>query len=258
MPTFSIISVCLNASPTDIKRTFESLYGQSFNDYEHILIDGISNRKTLTCLREYSDKFAFFLSEADVGIYDAMNKGVEHAQGRYIFFLNIGDAFTREDALQLVANRFETLAPSGGIFCNVNIDDGLDTVYPKRLSVRWLCTNGVSHQSLFARKEIFDKIGGFDLSFRITADNDWLIRAIQHGFEFARVAATLTSVLPGGLSSDPVKVDHDKKSMQRKYYSRGDRLFQPVYYLMSKLLGRLRQGRFHLPPRIRLSKTRNR
>ena len=250
MPTFSIVSVCLNESKHAIDRTFESLYNQTFRDYEHIVIDGGSKADTLDALNPYSPRFSAYISEPDKGIYDAMNKAIDLIKGDLVFFLNVGDLLNDENVLQSIYDDFEKSQPTGGVYCNVNLLDGLDTAYPKTLSTKWLCTNGVSHQSLFVRNEVFAAIGGFDLNFKITADNDWLIRAIEHGFTFSHDPRTLTSVLAGGLSSDPERVEDDKRLMRQKYYSRTMQALYPAYFFASKVLGRIRQGRFHLPPRV--------
>lgn len=84
-PLISIITITFNAEKC-ILPTLESVYRQSYRNYEHIIIDGASTDGTLTEARKYPD--LRILSERDKGLYDAMNKGIDMARGRYLLFLN--------------------------------------------------------------------------------------------------------------------------------------------------------------------------
>ena len=95
----SVITVCYNAIH-GIEKTVQSVLSQSYDDIEYIIIDGCSTDGTIDVLRKYTDQIAFFLSEPDDGIYDAMNKGVRAATGEWIIFLNAGDTFASDDAIK--------------------------------------------------------------------------------------------------------------------------------------------------------------
>ena len=90
LPRISIITICYNASHT-ISRTLRSIQAQTYNDLEYLVIDGASRDNTLDLVRTLAPR-ALVHSERDQGIYDAMNKGLSHATGDYIWFINAGDA----------------------------------------------------------------------------------------------------------------------------------------------------------------------
>jgi glycosyltransferase involved in cell wall biosynthesis len=250
---FSIISVCFNAPTEDVETSFQSLHRQNFKDYEHIVIDGGSHPETLNKLKEYEESYSTFISEPDNGIYDAMNKGLNYVNGKVVYFLNIGDTFTERDTLSKIHARLADTSHSGGVYCNVNLSEGIDTKYARRLTPSWICANGISHQAIFAKVQVFEKLGGFDSSLRIVADNDWLIRAINANFAFGYCPEVLTAVLPGGVSSATQKVTEEKEILKERYLTRFQRATFPLYYVGSKVLGRIRQRKFHLPPNDAMS-----
>ena len=99
----SVITVVFN-DVTHIRETMESFFSQTWEEKEYIVIDGGSTDGTVDIIREYGDKLAFWCSEKDEGIYDAMNKGISHATGNWINFLNSGDVFTNASSLSHLMN----------------------------------------------------------------------------------------------------------------------------------------------------------
>ncbi len=92
-PLFSIITVCWNSDKT-ISRTIESVLGQDFQDYEYLIVDGDSTDRTIDIIKTYEPQFngkLKYKSEPDKGIYDAFNKGIERATGKYIWLVNSDD-----------------------------------------------------------------------------------------------------------------------------------------------------------------------
>lgn len=104
-PTVSIITVCYNCK-TSIEQTILSVIGQSYNDYEYIVIDGNSTDGTKDIISKYSAFITKFISEPDKGIYDAMNKGLKMANGEWIIFRNSGDLFFDKDVLKNIFNDY--------------------------------------------------------------------------------------------------------------------------------------------------------
>ena len=96
MREFSIITVVFNAV-ADLEKTIKSILGQRFPDREYIIIDGGSTDGTVDIIRRYEKQLAFWSSEPDRGIYDAMNKGVLKARGNFLNFMNAGDLFADEN-----------------------------------------------------------------------------------------------------------------------------------------------------------------
>lgn len=101
MIKFSIITVNYN-NCAGLKKTIESVLSQTCKDYEYIIIDGGSTDGSKELIEQYSQYLTFWCSEPDNGIYNAMNKGVTHAHGEYVNFMNSGDAFYAEDTLEQV------------------------------------------------------------------------------------------------------------------------------------------------------------
>ena len=95
----SVITVVYNDA-ANIRNTIESYFSQTWEEKEYIVIDGGSTDGTKDIIAEYADRIAFWCSEKDGGIYDAMNKGISHATGTWINFLNSGDNFAFNTSLE--------------------------------------------------------------------------------------------------------------------------------------------------------------
>lgn len=96
----SVITICYNEK--NIRKTCESIVGQSWQDFEWIVVDGGSTDGTLDVLNEYRDRIDVLISEPDNGIYNAMNKGIARARGEWLNFMNGGDAFCDKTVLEQV------------------------------------------------------------------------------------------------------------------------------------------------------------
>lgn len=105
-PLFSIITVTYNAADT-IEPTMKSVAEQTFNDYEHIIVDGMSTDSTLSMVKSLCTEHTVINSERDNGIYDAMNRGIDRSLGKYLIFLNAGDSFHNKKTLSVIAERIE-------------------------------------------------------------------------------------------------------------------------------------------------------
>ena len=97
----SIITICYNIKD-EIERTCKSIVGQTWQDFEWIVVDGGSTDGTLEVLKKYSDRIDILISEKDSGIYNAMNKGIKLANGEWLNFMNGGDNFASNDVLEKV------------------------------------------------------------------------------------------------------------------------------------------------------------
>lgn len=167
-PLISVVTVSYNAATT-IEETILSVLNQTYSNIEYIIIDGGSTDGTVDIIRKYADRLAYWISEPDKGIYDAMNKGIAAASGDYINFMNAGDVFYDQDVIK---NIFEKTYPND---CNVIYGKtlvhyrwGTYIVSPTDLSVlkKRMC---LCHQSVFVRVSTH-KANPFDTSFKITAD----------------------------------------------------------------------------------------
>lgn len=179
----SLITVSYNSQET-IRDTFESVRLQTIEgfDLEYIHIDGLSSDRTMEISKEYNDIVSIRVSEADSGIYNAMNKGVAQATGDVIGFLNSDDTFACHNALQLVAMLFTADDSLGVVYGDINYVDGNGEVKRKwRTGKRGSFAKGwhPAHPGFYAKKLLFDTHGGFDEGLFIAADFDLMLRFLD-------------------------------------------------------------------------------
>lgn len=163
----SVITVCYNAADT-LEVTMQSVLEQTYRDIEYIIIDGGSTDGTDDIIRKYEDQIAYWVSEPDRGIYDAMNKGIKVATGEWVNFMNAGDRFYDE---KVVENLFEETIEAK--FACV-FGDTLFCYKEKKVIVRYGDSPDHKimpscHQSIFCRRDVL-LLFPFDLKYRIAAD----------------------------------------------------------------------------------------
>lgn len=178
----TVITVVYNASDR-IRATIESVIGQDYENIEYIIKDGGSTDGTLCIINDYADRYAniSFITGEDRGIYDAMNIALEHATGDVVEFLNSGDRFAASD---VVSRAMIAMMNTGSDIVYGDImyenSDGTTDIrkYPQACSSRFYYLTGdcINHQCMFARKELFGGCG-FDSSFKICGDREWMLRA---------------------------------------------------------------------------------
>lgn len=198
----SIVTVCYNSAET-IERTIKSVIGQDYDNIEYIVIDGGSIDGTVDLIQRYEQNIAYWVSEEDGGIYDAMNKGIEYATGEIIAFLNSDDWY-EENILGEIARRFEE--PEVQIICGDMYCHNGKTVTRYHVSEQngkraMRYEMGYPHQTMFARKDLFARYGRFDTQYQITADYDWLLRVYDQHVRIGTIDRVLTNFQYGGVST---------------------------------------------------------
>ncbi len=180
----SIITVTYNSSKT-LKDTLESVLKQTYTNYEHIIVDGLSKDNTMQIVKEYETKYngkLRYISEKDSGLYDAMNKGIKMATGDIIGILNSDDIYAHENVLQKIVEKFEE-TNCDGTYASLIFMDEETMSKPKRIwnSPKGKLENGwhPAHPTLYLKKEVYDKVGLFNLNYRIAADYDFMIRVMK-------------------------------------------------------------------------------
>lgn len=182
----SLVTAVYNRRDT-IAGAIESARSQTYQNTEHVIIDGASTDGTVEYLNDVLDDHTLLVSEKDDGIYDALNKGILRATGDVVGLLHSDDFFASEDVLAMVAKSFA--------------DPSIDAVYgdlqyvakndppriirhwkagpysPAKLARGWM----PPHPTLFLRKEIFENFGAYDTSYRIAADYDAILRWFGQG-----------------------------------------------------------------------------
>lgn len=178
----SIITVAYNCA-SDIEKTIKSIINQTYTNIEYIIIDGGSTDGTVDIIKKYTDKITFWISEPDNGIYDAMNKGIGRANGKWINFMNAGDSFFNDNVLSDI---FEE-----------NISDKVSVIYGDTLQcfsygrfitkaeeLPLLKTHMVfCHQSSFVLLSLL-KTYLFDTTYKLCADYNLFYKLYRNGYQF--------------------------------------------------------------------------
>lgn len=198
----SIVTVCYNSVET-IERAIQSVIGQDYDNVEYIVIDGGSTDGTVDVIQRHEQNIAYWVSEKDEGIYDAMNKGIEHATGEVIAFLNSDDWY-EENILGEIARKFED--PEVQILCGDMYCHNGETVTRYHVDEQkglqaMRFEMGYPHQTMFARKNLFARYGRFDTQYQITADYDWLLRVYDQHVKIRITDRVLTNFRYGGVST---------------------------------------------------------
>lgn len=174
-PLISILIPTYQSDKT-LRRTLDSLTSQEFMDWEAWIIDGVSKDGTMDIVRGYAgaDGRIHFISEPDQGIYDAMNKGIRLAKGQWLYFLGSDDYLYDSHVLgsfreDLAGNDLDL------VYGNVFLDKKRQ-VYDGEFSLEKLLRQNVSHQAEFFRKDLFQRIGEFNIRYKAFADWDLNIR----------------------------------------------------------------------------------
>lgn len=186
-PDVTVITVVYSAEE-HIRKTLESVTLQTHKSVEFIIVDGGSTDDTMNIIKEYDEFVDGWVSEPDKGIYDAMNKGIDMAEGSWLCFMNAGDAFysdhTIEDVMASAANLPSSLFLYGGAAI-VNEAGELQTVLSplqfSKLNLNVLATRTMCHQSIFVAKSVVPK---YSTDFRLKGELDWyysLLRLLKHG-----------------------------------------------------------------------------
>lgn len=175
-PHFSIITVCLNAGDSLIQ-TINSVLLQDFQDFELIIKDGLSKDGSIELVP--SNEKIQKIQKKDSGIYDAMNQSLKYAKGQYILFLNAGDYFFDCQVLDsfynaIMNNNFPAL-----VYCDY-MTTGIEQFVqsPPKLSNFFLFRTMLCHQVCMIKREFFDNTGAFDLTFKVDADYDFLLKLL--------------------------------------------------------------------------------
>jgi GT2 family glycosyltransferase len=202
----SIVTVCHNAAD-GIDRCVRSVLGQRYPHIEYIVIDGGSTDGTLEAVGRQREGIAVLVSEPDSGIYAAMNKGLAHATGDLIYFLNADDCLVDERVIDDVVAFVES-HPCGGVYYgSIELRQSGRTIGfyrpegPEKAAEIMVC-GCLPHQATFARRDVFERTGPFDETYRCHGDYDWFLKVIADpGIELVRLPRVVAAYQLGGASS---------------------------------------------------------
>ncbi len=175
-PKFSIITVVLN-NEKYIEETIRSVINQKYKNFEYIIIDGKSTDNTLKIIKKYKNKINKFISEKDRGIYDAFNKGMSLASGKFICIVN-SDDILKPNALSIIYKYINKYPKIDFIFGSVKKHWGILYGYkPNKISYSWGFYS--SHSTgFYISREAAMKVGPYNIDYKYHADYDYFYRMI--------------------------------------------------------------------------------
>ncbi len=196
-------------SEKNISSCLQSVAGQSFKNIEHVVIDGGSTDKTLEIVESFQS-VSKTISEPDKGIYDALNKGIRLATGDIIGFLHSDDELAAPDTIQKIVEVFTNINVQGvyGNLVFVNNDDKVVRTWQSKPFERKNIKNGwmPPHPTLFLGKEVYEKHGLFDISFKTAGDYDFMLRVMKDKeMELVYLPEVITRMRMGGVSTGNLK-----------------------------------------------------
>jgi glycosyltransferase involved in cell wall biosynthesis len=197
-PLISIITITLNAE-IYLEQTIQSVLNQTYKNIEYIIVDGGSTDGTLGVIEKYKNAIAHIISEKDEGIADAMNKGAALAQGDYVVFLHADDYFVHDNAIEAVVEKMDRTADI--VACNIQYGVRQSTCKPRGFNFWFNFKQGIYHQGIVCRRDLIEKLNGFDTQFRIAMDYDFFLRAYRRGAKLIKVPAVLSVMRDTGISS---------------------------------------------------------
>lgn len=207
----SIITAVYNRAKT-LSTALDSIAQQQYQPLQHVVIDGASTDGTLNILEQRRGELSVLVSEPDHGVYDALNKGLALANGEVIGFLHSDDLFAHTRVLSRVAAAFEETSVEAvyGDLQYVAAENteqivrhwGAGNYSRNKLDWGWM----PPHPTLFMRRHVYEKFGGFDPSFRIAADYDHILRCLgRGGVRAVYIPEVLVKMRVGGISNRSIR-----------------------------------------------------
>jgi glycosyltransferase involved in cell wall biosynthesis len=244
----SLLTVTLNNKET-IPSCLESLQMQDYIDIEHIVKDGASKDNTLDIVKSLSPQ-SMVLTGKDTGIYDALNQAIEKSTGDVIGILHADDLYASANVISHVVRTFET-AKCDAVYGDLNYVDRMDTGKVIRTWKSGEYTEGdflkgwmPPHPAFFVRREIIEKYGAYNLSFKSAADYEWMLRLIhKHKIKLAYLPKTLVAMRLGGQSNASL-INRFKANMEDRRAWKVNGLKPKWYTMYLKPLKKITQYKY--------------
>lgn len=228
----SIITINYN-NAEGLEKTIKSVISQSYNDFEYIVIDGGSTDGSKEIIESYSDKISYWVSEPDKGIYNAMNKGINHAKGEYLLFMNSGDILNLDTNLKDIEKDLES--GEDIIYYDMVLVDGKNNrsfvkKYADNADFLYLMVDTIPHQASFIKRKVLVDYGGYDEKWDIISDWTFFIDAIcLNNASYKHVPKAISSFNLDGISSQVDNIGRfmvEREEHIKTYYPAFLRLFQ--------------------------------
>lgn len=237
----SIITIAYN-NLEGLKNTYRSIRQQTFHDYEWIVIDGNSTDGTKEFIQEHQAEIAYWCSEPDKGVYNAQNKGTQHAKGEYCIYMNSGDSFYSDDVLERIFEKnLDADVIYGGWMLIFEDGKAVEGNVPEVADLAYFFDDNMCHQSMLIKTEaVLNR--PYDESFRIYADWDEWLALYMQGKSFERIDLIICNFMVGGIStgdnaSERLKEDRKEeiRRINERYYN------EPLRKTMKRVVPILRE-----------------
>jgi len=238
-----IVSVFNNKST--VADAINSIISQDYDDIECIVVDAGSTDGTVEIIKGFGDRINTFISEPDRGIYDGLNKGISLATGDVIAFLHSDDVYAHETVISNVVGFFDN--DTQGVYGDLVYTDKVDMskvfrywkscdFSPSLLSKGWM----PPHPTLFLRREVYQKYGTFDTSFKIAGDYDFMLRILKDNIVVKYLPQVVYKMRVGGESNRSIK-NILNKSKEDLRAMRKNEINNPFFALFYKNMSKIMQ-----------------
>lgn len=244
----SIITVTYNAASV-LKRTLDSVKAQSWQQIEHLIIDGASKDETISMAETYKAQCPYevvILSEPDKGLYDAMNKGLRLATGDYLVFLNAGDTLHAADTLETIVRSAQPLP--GVLYGDTAITDEQGNFLhlrrlrpPKKLTWKSFRQGMlVCHQAFYALTDIAKNLP-YDPRYHYSADVDWCIRVMKEAQKRQLPLVNTQAILADYQEEGQTTIHHrdslkERFDVMRRHYGLFSTVIMHVWFVFRQLI----------------------
>ena len=223
----TIITSCYNREQT-IRGCIESVLSQDYPDIEYIVVDGASQDNSLSIINEYKDKISKIISEPDHGMYEAINKGIRAATGDVIGLVHSDDFLFSYQTVSRIVQRFEETHADflygDGLFVNPENTNKVVRNWIGGSYRLWKVRHGwlPLHPTCYIRRDVMERKGLYNESYKIAADSDFLFRYLLGGeLSVTYLKEYIVRMRMGGLSTDSARRKQMWKEDIRMYQSHG-------------------------------------
>jgi glycosyltransferase involved in cell wall biosynthesis len=222
MRGLSIITVNLN-NKTGLQRTMDSVFQQTFTDFEFIIMDGGSTDGSKELIEKSADKLSYWVSEKDKGIYNAMNNGIAQTQGAYILFINSGDELIDKNIL---SNVVSDLTGEDFIYGNVLFvkpdNSTYNSGFPAKLTFDFFVNYTLAHPATFIKTSLIKAMGGYDETLQICADWKFFMEAVfKRNVSYKMINKIIAKFYLDGISSHEANatlISSERESVLQKEF----------------------------------------
>lgn len=219
MKLITIITINYN-NASGLKETIRSVVSQTYNEYEYIIIDGASTDESRDIIKEYQHSIDFWCSEKDLGIYNAMNKGIQKSTGKYLLFLNSGDVLNDYAVLSDVCFflKDKDILYGDLIFIDENQSETI-FIYPDSLTVDYFLERSLGHPATFIRRELFSAYL-YTENLRVVSDWEFFVKKIVlEGCSYQHIKRTISKFDTTGVSSLSTECNRERELVLKQLFS---------------------------------------